>query len=134
MALINKLELQEKFILNFNYIDSLELEAIFKASDIVALPYTKVSQSGVEQMAFGFSKPVIVTDIFFDKTWINKKAGLVAVTQDPQSMADKLLQLVSHPEEAKQYGEYGYQYSTEHYNWEHVADLYFRLYNKIGTK
>ncbi|HUD44574.1 MAG TPA: glycosyltransferase [Patescibacteria group bacterium] len=133
LQLINKLGLQDNFMLNFNYLDSLELEIIFKASDIVALPYARVSQSGVERMAFGFSKPVMITDVFSDKTWINKKAGLVAISEDPQSIADKLLQLISNPQEAKEYGIYGNKYCLEHFNWDKIAEKYFEVFEKLSS-
>ncbi len=132
--LMKRYGVQDQFVLNLNYLDSLEVEAVFQASDAVILPYTHVSQSGVEQMAFGFKKPVVVTDVFPDKTWINKKAGLIAKTADATDIADKLLELISDPQRMIEYGEFGYQYSMENFNWELIAGKYAAVYHKVLTK
>lgn len=131
LQLISKYNLQEKFILNLNYLDSLDIEATFKASDIVALPYTHVSQSGVLQMAFGFKKPVVITDAFFEKYWISEKAGLVAKREDPYSLAKKLSQLMNDNEKMKSFGDFGFKYATEQFNWASIAEKYFEVYQKV---
>ena len=35
----------------------------FTASDVVVLPYNEATQSGILSIAYGFTKPVIVTDV-----------------------------------------------------------------------
>lgn len=131
LRLINKLNLQEKFILNLTYLDALDLEAVFKATDIVALPYTHASQSGVMMMAFGFKKPVVITDQFYDKKWVDGKAGLVAKSKDSQSLADKITELMNDDEKIKSFGQYGFDFSMKNYNWETIAKQYFEVYKKI---
>ncbi|CAN5120917.1 glycosyltransferase [soil metagenome] len=135
LKLINKYKLQDNFMLNLKYLDTLDLEAVFKAADVVALPYTNASQSGVMQMSFGFKKPVIITDVFYEKTWINGKAGYVAKAKDPESIADKLTEIFSNDERLVAMGEYGYTYASEKYNWENIAEQYNNAYLKtLKTK
>ena len=131
LELINKLNLQEKFVLNLNYLDSLDIEAIFKASDLVALPYTYASQSGVLNMAMGFKKPVVVTDAFYDKIWIENKAGIVAKSKDAQSLAQNIQILLGNDRLGKQYGEFGFRYTSRHFNWDIVAKKYANVYHKV---
>jgi glycosyltransferase involved in cell wall biosynthesis len=45
------------------YIEDGEVAQLFLDADIVALPYTEASQSGVLNLAATFGKPVIVTDV-----------------------------------------------------------------------
>ncbi|MBQ8814212.1 MAG: glycosyltransferase family 4 protein [Lachnospiraceae bacterium] len=45
------------------YIPDREVEKYFAASDLVVLPYISATQSAVVQIAYGFTKPVIVTDV-----------------------------------------------------------------------
>lgn len=132
LRLIHKLGLQDYFMLNLNYLDTSDIEAVFKAADISALPYTHASQSGVMMMAFGFKNPVVITEAFFDKEWVNKKAGLVAKIADPESLADKITYLISNKAEAKKMGEYGYNYGVEHLNWKDIANKYFEVYKKLS--
>ena len=40
-----------------------EVEKYFAASDLVVLPYVSATQSGIVQIAYGFEKPVVVTDV-----------------------------------------------------------------------
>ena len=46
-----------------DYIPDNEIEKYFIASDLVILPYNSATQSGIVQIAFGFEKPVIVTNV-----------------------------------------------------------------------
>lgn len=131
---IEQLNLQDKFILNLNYLDTVDIEAVFKASDVVALPYTHASQSGVMMMAFGFKKPVVITDAFYDKNWIDKKAGLVAENKNPQSLAEKTYELITDDQKMKNFGEYGYQYAQKAFNWNIVAKKYAQIYQKLLNK
>lgn len=133
LRLIKKLNLQDRIILNLNYLDSWDIEPVFKSADIVALPYTHASQSGVEMMAFGFKKPVILTDIFYDKIWVKEKAGLIARAKDPQSLADKLKILLDDPERSKELGNYGFQFANQQRNWVEIAEKYFSVYKKVSA-
>lgn len=45
------------------YIPDREVEKYFAASDLVVLPYVSATQSGIVQIAYGFEKPVVVTDV-----------------------------------------------------------------------
>ncbi len=54
------------------YVPNEELPPIFAAADVVVLPYISATQSGVAQLAFGFGKPVITTNV----------GGLPEVVQD----------------------------------------------------
>lgn len=131
LKLIKKLAIEDSFILNFRYLDSSDIEAVFKACDIVVLPYIHVSQSGVLMMACGFKKPVIITDIFSEKDWINEKAGLVAKIKNPQSLAEKINILLKDEEKIKKFGEYGYNYALKNFNWEITAQKYYEVFKKV---
>jgi len=54
------------------YIPDREVEPYFSACDLVILPYESATQSGIVQIAFGFEKPVVVTNV----------GGLPDVVQD----------------------------------------------------
>ena len=131
LKLINKFNLQDNFLLNLTYLDALDLEAVFKASDVVALPYTHASQSGVMMMAFGFKKPVVITSNFYDKVWVDNKAGLVAKARDEASLAENLSVLINDDTKLKEYGQYGYTYSLNKLGWDAIAKQYFDIYKKL---
>ncbi|OGK64994.1 hypothetical protein A2313_02735 [Candidatus Roizmanbacteria bacterium RIFOXYB2_FULL_41_10] len=131
LKMIKKLGLEDRFILNLNYLDTSDVEAVFKASDLVVLPYTHASQSGVMMMAFGFKKPVIITDTFADKHWVNNKAGLVAKSKDSSDLAKKISLMLKDKEQLIKMGAYGYKYSEDNLNWDKIAKMYFDVYKKL---
>ena len=45
------------------YLPDKEVEPYFAACDLVMLPYLSATQSGIAQIAFGFTKPVIATNV-----------------------------------------------------------------------
>lgn len=60
---INDLGLHNYILIFDSYIPDKEVGRYFSACDIVVLPYTSATQSGIVQIAYGFNKPVIVTDV-----------------------------------------------------------------------
>lgn len=74
------------------YIPDKEVEKYFAAADLVVLPYISATQSGIVQIAYGFEKPVVVTDV----------GGLPDVVQDhktgyvvPKENADAIAEAVT---------------------------------------
>jgi glycosyltransferase involved in cell wall biosynthesis len=54
---------QGRVIQRIEHIPDQETELYFKAADVLVLPYTDVSQSGVLFLGYGFGLPVIATDV-----------------------------------------------------------------------
>jgi len=80
--------------LNFDFVPSSEIEPIFKASDVVVLPYKQVSQSGILNIALFFKKPVILSNLFLEADMVDRKMGLIIKPGKPDLIAqavDKLL-------------------------------------------
>lgn len=70
--LISDLQIKDSLIIVDQYVADCEVEQYFAASDIVVLPYESATQSGIAQIAYGFEKPVIATNV----------GGLPDVVQD----------------------------------------------------
>ena len=60
---IRALGLGEHVTIVDRYIPNEEVSTYFGAADLVALPYTDATQSGIVQMAFGFGLPVVTTNV-----------------------------------------------------------------------
>lgn len=63
VRLIEELGLQEEVLLHDRFIPDSEVCCYFSAADFVVLPYRTATQSGVTQIAYQFSTPMIVTDV-----------------------------------------------------------------------
>jgi glycosyltransferase involved in cell wall biosynthesis len=60
---IDDLGLSEHVTIVNRYVPNEEVHTFFSAADVVVLPYIEATQSGVAQIAFGFERPVITTDV-----------------------------------------------------------------------
>jgi len=61
--IIEKLKIQDSVDLRLKFIPDDEVSEYFSAADVVALPYKNATQSGIIQIAYNFSRPVIVSDV-----------------------------------------------------------------------
>lgn len=61
--LIHECGMEEAIIIYDGYIPDQEVEKFFAACDMVVLPYISATQSGIVQIAFGFERPVVVTNV-----------------------------------------------------------------------
>ena len=65
-----------------------EVEKYFMAGDVVVLPYISATQSGIVQMAFGFEKPVIVTEVGgLPDVVEDRKTGYVVESKNAEAIA-----------------------------------------------
>ena len=73
------------------YVPDDEVEALFKAADVVVLPYRSATQSGVTHVAYALGVPVITTDVGgLAETVRPGETGLVVPPGDPASLADAI--------------------------------------------
>jgi glycosyltransferase involved in cell wall biosynthesis len=70
------------------YLPDEEVEALFRAADLVVLPYRSATQSGVTQVAYAMGAPVLTTDVGgLAETVRHGETGLVAPPEDPAALA-----------------------------------------------
>lgn len=61
----------------------------FSASDVVLLPYTSATQSGITHVAYYYDKPVIATDVGgLSESVIDGETGFVIKPEDPAAITD----------------------------------------------
>jgi len=86
--LIEKSGCVENITLIDGYIPDNEVEKYFAACDVVVLPYDSATQSGIAQIAYGFEKPVIATDVGgLGEVVIDGKTGFLVPPADPEKLA-----------------------------------------------
>ena len=88
MALISELGIEEYVTVVDSYTPDREVEKYFAAADLVVLPYVSATQSGIVQIAYGFTKPVIVTDVGgLPDVVKDGKTGYVVQPEKPEEIA-----------------------------------------------
>lgn len=88
LELIKSLGMEEKITIADKYIPNEEIPYYFYASDIVILPYTTVTGSGLVQLAFGFGKPVVASRIgALAEVVDDRKTGFLIPPRSSQGIA-----------------------------------------------
>jgi glycosyltransferase involved in cell wall biosynthesis len=79
------------------HVPSDEIEPVFRACDVVALPYHAVSQSGLLGVARAFRRPVVATDVFRGVERLAPGEGRIVPARDPQAFAEGLAAQLDDP-------------------------------------
>ena len=92
LKLIEQCGVQDCIEVIDGYTPDNEVEKYFAACDLVVLPYESATQSGIVQIAYGFDKPVIVTNVGgLPDVVTDKKTGYVVAPQKPDKIADAII-------------------------------------------
>jgi glycosyltransferase involved in cell wall biosynthesis len=95
---IERLGVAQNVVLIDRYVPNEEVPLYFSAADAVVLPYTDVTQSGVVQLAFGFSVPVITTPVGgLPEVVADGINGMLAEPANPSSLAQTILHCFQSP-------------------------------------
>lgn len=87
------------------FIEDAEVAQLFLDTDIVVLPYTEASQSGVLNLAATFGKPVIVTDVGELRQTVQPNGlGLVVPPGDAEQLARAIRLLAENSELRRNFG------------------------------
>jgi len=87
--LINKLKLEEKVKVINQFVPNEDVAKYYQAADVVILPYRSATQSGILNVAYGFYKPVIVTEVGGLSEFVDEgKTGFVVKPNSPEAIAE----------------------------------------------
>ncbi len=104
------------------YIPDNEVEKFFAAADLVVLPYESATQSGIVQIAYGFEKPVIVTNVGGLPDVVNNgKTGYIVPPKNPKAIADVVEKFFSQ-NDSKNF-QINIQREAYKYSWERMTDI-----------
>lgn len=89
---IRRFEIGDQVQMVEGYVPDDEVEKYFAASDLVVLPYLSATQSGIVQIAFGFEKPVLVTEVGgLPDVVTNGKTGYVVEPRSAEMIAEAIM-------------------------------------------
>jgi glycosyltransferase involved in cell wall biosynthesis len=111
------------------YIPDNEIEKYFAACDLVVLPYLSATQSGVVQIAYGFNKPVVVTNVGgLPEVVIDGETGYIVPPNDAGALADAVNIFLHEPNKekfAENIAKEAYKYS-----WDRLTEVVEELYQQ----
>lgn len=96
LRLIKDLGLEARVVVRDEYVKNEVVSLYFSSADVVVLPYVTATQSGIVQIAFGLSKPVITTNVGgLPEAVEDGRTGFVVEPQSPDKLADAILKFYS---------------------------------------
>jgi glycosyltransferase involved in cell wall biosynthesis len=100
-----------------------EIEELFLKSDLLVLPYTGASQSGVIPIAAALGLPVIATCTGGIPEQIEDgKSGWLVEPASKDALAAAIMEALNHPELTRQRGEaLRMRYESQLFSWEQIA-------------
>jgi glycosyltransferase involved in cell wall biosynthesis len=110
------------------------MPALMQAADVVCVSsrYEGLMRSMIEAMSVG--RPVVSTDVASASEMLRipgREAGVVVPLDYGQEMADAILHLCAHPEEAAKMGQNGAAIARERFNADQVGAAYQRVYDQL---
>jgi glycosyltransferase involved in cell wall biosynthesis len=89
---IKELGIDDRIYLHDKYVPNEEVATYFSAADLLVLPYISATQSGIVQIAYGFNRPVITTDVGgLPEAVTHDKTGFVVPPEDSKALADAII-------------------------------------------
>ena len=106
------------------YVSDDELSLYFSASDVLVVPYTRASQSGVAHIALAFGMPIIASEVGGLKESLGKYEGTVFVQPESAEEITKALMYV--------FDERRREFETpEELGWKEIAKKWLNLVNLV---
>jgi glycosyltransferase involved in cell wall biosynthesis len=129
LRIINELNIEKFIEVIDGYVPDNEVEKYFAACDLVILPYESATQSGVVQIAYGFEKPVVVTNVGgLPDVVEDGKTGYVVEPLDPKAIAAAVSDFFA--ESKAQEFEINIKNEEQKYSWDRMVENIGELYEK----
>ena len=121
LDLIQKYDVQERIKVYDGYIPDKEVEKFFAACNLVVLPYISATQSGIVQIAYGFEKPVVVTNVGgLPDVVENGKTGYVVEKENSGQLAKAIINYFNYDMEDR-FVE-GVRQETYRFSWDRMVE------------
>ena len=86
---VKELGLQDNVIILSDFVPNEKVRYFFSASDVVLLPYSSATQSGITHVAYYYDKPVIATNVGgLAESVLDGKTGFVIQPESPEAITD----------------------------------------------
>jgi len=123
---------KNNFIVYNRYITYKEGAELFQRCSVVVLPYIDASQSGVIPPAYGFKKPVVVTDVGSLPEIVDEGVtGFIVPPKNPEAFAKAIIKLLKDEKLRKQMGENAYRKLKEELSCDIVAEKTLEVYKNV---
>ncbi len=127
--LIYDLGLHKDVILDLRYVPYPEMLDYFRSCDVVVLPYLKVCQSPIVQLAYSFGKPVITTEYSEGDVVEDGKSGYIVSAASQDGLTNALSDILSKKDRLKEMVDYTKHLYETKYSWKTFIKSTLAVYN-----
>lgn len=107
-----------------------DVTKLFQWADVLALPYTDATQSGVLQIGYSFALPTVATDVGGLPDVIkDSENGLLVPPKDSLSLANAIIKLLNNIDLRKKIIWNLVESRENIYKWDNIAKQYINVYN-----
>ena len=129
MAQIEKHKLAEHLVMKTEFIPNDLVASYFCASDLVVLPYKDATQSGVTQIAYHFSKPMLVTNVGGLPEIVPHNICGYVVEPNIESITEALIDFLQN--EKKDSFNEGLEKEKERFQWDKMTTAFYQLKTEL---
>ena len=129
MELIKENQISDYLEIVEGYIPDKDVEKYFASCDLVVLPYESATQSGIVQIAYGFYKPVIVTNVGgLPDVVTDGKTGYIVEKKNSDQIADAVIRYFNGNKE----NEFSQHVKEEEwkYSWDRMTEVVEELWKR----
>ncbi|MCM8832035.1 MAG: glycosyltransferase family 4 protein [Candidatus Omnitrophica bacterium] len=128
---IEKLKISSSVIFIPKFVPHSQVGFYFKASDLVALPYLNISQSGVALTAIAYGLPLVVTGVGgLPEVVFDKKNGLIVKPKNIKDLSEAIIYILTNQKVYFDMQNYNLKIARDIFNWDDIAKKTIEVYEK----
>ncbi|RME55544.1 glycosyltransferase [Candidatus Woesearchaeota archaeon] len=117
-----KLKIENNVKIFDQYVPNEEVGKYYTACDVVVLPYISATNSGIVQTAFGFNKPVIVTNAGgLPDVVIDDVTGYIVPTENSKAIAKAVIKFYNNRDKIN--FEENIEKDKKRFEWDRLVEL-----------
>jgi glycosyltransferase involved in cell wall biosynthesis len=134
-AAIEQLGIGRAVISRLGYVPDEDVGAYFQSADLIVLPHTEISLSGVAWTALGFGRPIVGTHVGGLPDLVEEGVnGLLVPPGSPKALSQAIIRMLRDPEQLARMGERGKTRFEARYSWAKTAEETLQLYRRLMDK
>ena len=131
-SLINSLKIKNKTIIEEKYIKNRDVMRLFKAADVVVLPYIKVYNSSVLLRGMDYGAVNVVSDLsFFTEVIKDGSNGLIFKSGDIKELRSVLSVILNDKKLLKRIGENSRKFVQQNYSFDVTGEKMRSVYDRL---
>jgi glycosyltransferase involved in cell wall biosynthesis len=131
-ATIRQLGIQDAVLTRLGYVRDEDAGAYFQSADVVVLPHTEVSLSGVAWVALGFGRPIVGTNIGALPDLVQEGLnGALVAPGSSRALSQAIIRMLGDRKQLESMGEWSRASFEARYSWARTARQTLELYRRL---